>query len=1626
MIEDTLKNTYDVLSESFDMGDYNTFLSYVNTSQGARQIHDELSKRYDTSGFEKFASEIGHPEFTSGEYAKMSEEGMKRLSTPLIPFSGLIKDEYTELAGTKGYIAVGANSTLQLLEGLTSPFNLILMGANLLPVIGRLATAAFTVEMARGTYLEGTEAIDAYKEGARTGDYRVALDHIIKTIGSGLFTVLGTKHLHKTIKLEHLSNKYKKTIVQEAAIRGEEWNKVSMKLPVELDEIQAVQKELLDNIAKTGGKSKETVKIATELFRLQKDVWGKRIYEDIPEKSLESLNNELYETSKERTNILSKKLKSNEILVEGLEDMKNKGIASESDISVLEKIKVENEAVKRDLTHYTEIYINMKDRVNYDKATIKGEPTPLSKDFVDELRRTMEMSQVEDSIILTQIDNMFDKARSMSISELEKYKTIYEQLLVEKYGLTDEQISERLGIGSLVKAAEKRDKIKEKIDRERIEIVGKETLESRQHIAKLNIKKANKTIEDSIIRGKDPWMNIPKNVGFETPKPRNFARYPEYVPELDPRKVTYDYKADLEFNKQTDILFVEKGLYGEKKTGVIGEKYLTIKNGKLIVESQKSKTLKEPSSTEPEIEIIRDNINIRKHTSPFRNDGTVVQEPTKIYDANGNVYGVVIPEVPSIARTFSNVRESVVYIARGIKLHFQGAKEYITNAEIGIVASEAGWAKAKPLLKEAWKNYNQAGKSMSEFVSDMNSLLGRQYMPLLTRFVKETETPVIDKETLISSAVEKIDENRKAADREKEKNASVLVGQVGRLLWGQSAQLHNILESFGEEGRRAVVRHSLRKGASGYADRVSSAALDDIESGLFKNEIELLQNYILMKRVDAIDRYIPDRLYAHDIKPEEARAYIADFGNIVGTDIAARVYKASDKYFNYMRELGINLLRDEQVITKSTYEALVNSGVYSPKETIDAVSKYDIVQIGDRKINVKDSRIKALTEEGSTRTIEPNHRLLLEHVAKRTQKLIMDNRANRALYDFALAHPENSVARIIEPKSVTKTGVLIYPDAPKGYEYVSFMTDGIERKLAIERNTAIEWVQTGDPINNRQTVLWLEWLSLSKPLKAIATGYNPLFGAKNLSRDFLHLWLTPEGLENYSVFIPIKFVQAVKDYSKVALDAWRQEGKFVDAAKEGMLMEWLSASGESYAFRKSSLGKGLSLFSKIGNFTEVWTRLALYERVLKNKVKAGMTAKEITDIKADAAYQARNYMDFADGGSVTKLLNHIVPYSNPSVQGVRGIGRGIYKHPLKFAGTAAQMLAGLVTYHYAMMSIKPDAYEDLRDSNNTINIPIPGAVEENEMGHKIYSYFKVTIDQSLRPLNTFARGLAEMLAKRDDVDWSNMDSSLAELALLLPEDMGVPIYDMYSSWKANYDSYRKAPIWRGRETNIPGLESNQYIHPVYRSIGEHFNFISPARLQHAIDEIITPSNNAVRIFGNLTWMMFDNELDTDTRKKLSADIVKEVSLMRGFVGKTNPISTAFKEMRDDELTQGADKRIADMEFEDLFSRYYKNQSSENAQALIEVIMNKPLLEQQRLKEKFKREYILTGVTDKGWWRASLMKSPKVRASTFISMYKLANVDGKHKLISTALALPGYVTLEFKKEIAQLDDKIKMK
>lgn len=548
----------------------------------------------------------------------------------------------------------------------------------------------------------------------------------------------------------------------------------------------------------------------------------------------------------------------------------------------------------------------------------------------------------------------------------------------------------------------------------------------------------------------------------------------------------------------------------------------------------------------------------------------------------------------------------------------------------------------------------------------------------------------------------------------------------------------------------------------------------------------------------------------------------------------------------------IDKMLDAGLIDKQYHDYLAkNHPNFSPRRFLHHIDPTMEINAGGRKITVRDSGLDAL-DTGSEKSLINNSTYLLAQTISSVESRIAKNEANKELLKYVEANKENPLGLKLETEAMTKEKI------PSGFTRISVMING-KPKTMIGPNDIMKYWAENDPQLKLQTTKVLQTLSGVKVVKALATGYNPEFALYNLPRDLFHYWFVTQ---EYSKALPLAWGQQVNDILSVLPDVVRRKGRVQDYINEGGGMTFLSTSGQlgrkpsAYATVRNETLNQISKFAGwLGETSELLTRIALRERAIKN----GKSNKEAT-------YIARTALDFSQGGTFVKTLDHFIPYLNAGMQGTRNVIDTLKNRPGEAMIKAAQLIGLGATIELFNQYTNQEADDSVPDAEKVskfiITLPF---FKKDKNGDKRHFYIPIPKDQGQQIFSIIGQELmhkyltGKYSAKRIKMALGNFFP--ADIQTFLP-----PTLSALLGYVANKDFWQNEDIWKGRTVD-PQFEKYATTPAAWSKIGE-MTGLSPERLRRSVTKV-APNNPFSYIMGGLQSPMAMAEDDAVTEKLLT-------------------------------------------------------------------------------------------------------------------------------------------------------------
>jgi len=773
----------------------------------------------------------------------------------------------------------------------------------------------------------------------------------------------------------------------------------------------------------------------------------------------------------------------------------------------------------------------------------------------------------------------------------------------------------------------------------------------------------------------------------------------------------------------------------------------------------------------------------------------------------------------------------------------------------------------------------------------------------------------------------------------------------------------------GDLGKAAVINHDLIAGATPKALAEYEAIAPKLFRDLSPIEETYLNRVIQSRRTIAIEGRTQIK-HPKGLGATEHQEWL----NSVPPELSQKLNQRADAYFSIMKN-QLDELLNEGLITPKSHKALVAGGDYSPRKFLQHIDPERTFEVGGRKITVPDSGIQSL-KGGSEGLLENNGRMLLEQVMVRTQNRVFRNRANKALYDIAEQTPDNGIVSLAKPKQKT----------PSGYERISTMVDGETKDMFMPKEIASEWV-TKNPEISPQLGNFLGWISGSKILKPMATGLNPEFALTNFPRDIAHAWLTTQ---EYSSFAPKAALQMGRDIGSTLSDTLFRKGAWKNYINEGGGMSFLTHQGKITSKQRGVLRGVQSVLGWVGETSEIATRLMLRQRALRNGASS-----------TEATWVARNYLDFSQGGSFAKAVDHGVPYLNAAIQGTRGIARAAAQKPGTFTFKVAQIGSFAAGLYMANRTQNPECWNQISDREKINNwvITTPFAYKDKD-GTKKHVYLKIAKDQGQR---VFATTFENLMAKYmgEEINTEQITGAIQDAIPMLPTDLMPPSLDATIGYAANKDFWRNKDIWRGPDIQ-PQEEYTRFTHPAFVKTGE-LTGLSPEKTKYALSQFFTSGNIYTSLVGH-GWNKLLNESSEADRQLVTEEVILKHPFIRRAFKSTDPLNQYRREIKETSREAATEKHMITRTFDGISRKVYDKELGKKD--LKTFINSMPITERKRLWERHYRRKELEGLPNKRWWLAvGGMSTPEAKAMAYWNKWRDSTTEERKKMDKTSKRLP---------------------
>lgn len=536
----------------------------------------------------------------------------------------------------------------------------------------------------------------------------------------------------------------------------------------------------------------------------------------------------------------------------------------------------------------------------------------------------------------------------------------------------------------------------------------------------------------------------------------------------------------------------------------------------------------------------------------------------------------------------------------------------------------------------------------------------------------------------------------------------------------------------------------------------------------------------------------------------------------------AQVRKYIDNMMRYRVESGL-ITQEDSDFLKQFYPNYVPTMRVQKKGSAGAGRDLNTVRVGKTVGRA----------QGGTERLLPLH----EALGKQTMKVVREgskNRfADRLLHDYIQTGDTALVNRYIKeasryehdfnPDSLDDVSV----ERPTKDKTVTAYVNGELWEMTVD-DTLFDAVKALSPDTTESNAVTKVIRASNNLFKALVTGYNPTFLARNVIRDLQTAGLNTRDAAAFA-----------RNYPR-ALAEIRNNGEYWQLYKAlgGVYSSVFDYTTGTVKEPKGAMGKFMARVEALNMAAEQAPRLAEFMGVMQNAERASARGEAVSDLAtaADALYAAADItVNFGRAGSLGKVLNaNYVPFLNPGVQGLDKLIRRITetrgaKEWAKLVVRAAAL--GIApSLLNALLYNDDDEWEDLRDSDKDTNymfklgngywLKIPKGRELSVFGiatDRVYDALRGEDVDVLSTVNT----VGSQVAPANPLT-SNIFSALVDSQLLDPNSPGRTWYggDIESQRLQNY---------------APGERYDSSTDIFSKTVGQALG-ISPKKLNYVLDQ----------------------------------------------------------------------------------------------------------------------------------------------------------------------------------------------
>jgi hypothetical protein len=516
------------------------------------------------------------------------------------------------------------------------------------------------------------------------------------------------------------------------------------------------------------------------------------------------------------------------------------------------------------------------------------------------------------------------------------------------------------------------------------------------------------------------------------------------------------------------------------------------------------------------------------------------------------------------------------------------------------------------------------------------------------------------------------------------------------------------------------------------SNKETKQILEDIKNGklppqrILEEHSDLYENRIGDKKVSEIisdlrgkktqEQYIGRYDFTNDDYTSAGGGFLRSYDEAVETLINHEQLKESNKgrydaineSLNRYRTFSDEVLKyalDGGRITKDQYDHIKKNNQYYISfgriQSNDTFGEYYPETDGSGKGAVGSVRQIINKIKGSKKTIQNPYVSLIDNM----NRIIQDTDRNASLRTFT------DMLDVSLGREMGEAGRVVLDDIGKkinnkedGKHVLTIYTKDGESYYDVNKDIYDSLKQIG---NNASDVKVLSW-TLGLPIRILEKTVTtfPVFAARNRIRDFgSRLGFTQAKFKFSDLTQKKKFISELNKKGGGQFGYMMNKPNYYFMQSEIIKQ---SAKGNHIVINPLKVDRLWDKYKRILERSEQGTRAEEYKAVYEQSIKNGMSHK---DASVEAAFAARDLMDFSVSGTLIKYLRWTAPFINPRIQGIRKLVNTAKNNPIKLAANFALYGISPILIEKMLISLakRDDDYIKLPDYRKDMfyNIPNP-------------------------------------------------------------------------------------------------------------------------------------------------------------------------------------------------------------------------------------------------------------------------------------------------------------------------------